>query len=89
MRGNSKHHNFLTQMAECENFIFLPTVLETFSRICAEAKMLNLDVITNRKMIGFFSEDYSHLKGLPLIKKIQEQNDKALKYFVKIVRENT
>ena len=39
----------------CKSFLFAPQVLETFSRITCEAKMLGVDVITNPKMVGFFS----------------------------------
>jgi len=73
--------DFLNQMAECERFLFFPQVLETFSRVCAEAKMLNCDVMTNSKMIGFFSEEYSSLKGPVLIDKITENVDRALVAF--------
>jgi hypothetical protein len=79
---SSDYHDFLKQMSQCEKFIFLPTVLETFSRICAEAKMLNLKVVTSKKKIGFFSEPYSELDGDELIIVIQEKNYAALEYFV-------
>jgi len=78
---SSNHHDFLQQMSQCEKFIFLPTVLETFSRICAEAKMLNLKVVTNKKRIGFFSEIYSELSGDKLIAMIQKKNSEALAHF--------
>tara|TARA_R110000824_G_scaffold76640_1_gene194070 strand:- start:9507 stop:10352 length:846 start_codon:yes stop_codon:yes gene_type:complete len=83
------YHYFLTQMSGCRKFVFLPTVLETFSRICAEAKMLNLQVMTNKNLIGFFSENYSTLQGSVLIEKLREKNKTALKYFTNIVLENT
>ena len=77
--------DFLKQMAECEKFLFFPQVLETFSRVCAEAKMLNCDVMTNSKMIGFFSEEYSSLKGIELINKISDNVDQALLSFEEII----
>ncbi len=76
---------FLTQMAQYNRLLFIPTVLETFSRLCAEAKMLNLDVMTNKNMIGFFSEEYSNLKGDELIDCMKERNQKALKLFQEVV----
>ena len=79
------HHDFLTKMSDFKRFLFIPTVLETFSRICAEAKMMNLDVMTNRKMIGFFSEKNSNLKGLELIESLQERNKKALEFFEELI----
>ena len=76
---------FLTQMSQYKKLLFIPTVLETFSRLCAEAKMLNLDVMTNKNMIGFFSEEYSNLKGDELIECMREKNAEALKLFEGVV----
>ncbi len=76
---------FLTQMAKYKKLLFIPTVLETFSRLCAEAKMLNLDVMTNSSLIGFFSEEYSNLKGDELIECMKEKNQKALALFEEVV----
>ena len=77
--------DFLSQMSQYKRLLFLPTVLETFSRLCAEAKMLNLDVMTNKSMIGFFSEEYSNLKGDELIECMRERNQKALSLFAEVV----
>lgn len=83
--ASNSSDEFLTLMSQYEKFLFIPTVLETFSRICAEAKMMNLEVMTNKKLIGFFSEEYSSLKGIELIKHIQEKNKQALKVFGELV----
>jgi|MDTB01.1.fsa_nt_gb hypothetical protein len=82
---NPEYYEFLRLMSEARAFIFLPKVLETFSRVCAEAKMLNLEVHTNKNLIGFYSEEYSSLKGVELIQKIREQNQLAYEYFYKKV----
>ena len=82
---SSDQLTFLNQMAEYKKLLFIPTVLETFSRLCAEAKMLNLDVMTNKSMIGFFSEEYSNLKGDDLIGCMKERNEKALNLFSEVV----
>jgi len=79
------HHKFLEKISYFKRLLFIPTVLETYSRLCAEAKMLNLDIMTNKKMIGFFSEENSKLKGIDLIDSIEERNKKALKFFEKLV----
>ena len=82
---SQNHIEFLKKMSHYKSFLFIPTVLETFSRVCAEAKMLNLNVMTNKKKIGFFSEDYSSLSGLDLIKEIEEKNQKALEFFESLI----
>ena len=81
------HVKFLTEMSQYKRFLFIPTVLETFSRICAEAKMMNLDVMTNKTKIGFFSEEISSLKGVALIDALHEKNNHALQWFVDCIEE--
>ena len=81
----AEQKEFLEQMSKYKKLLFIPTVLETFSRLCAEAKMLNLDVMTNKNMIGFFSEEYSKLKGDELIDCMKEKNKKALELFREVV----
>ena len=75
------HQRFLRAMSKHKNLLFIPTVLETYSRLCAEAKMLNMGVMTNKKLIGFFSEEYSSLQGEQLIDHIESKNEEALKFF--------
>ena len=72
---------FLYNMARCERLLFLPAVLETFSRVCAEAKMLNLSLTTIPKKLGFASEDIFDLSGIELIDALEQRNAKALNKF--------
>tara|TARA_R110000787_G_scaffold268258_2_gene374715 strand:- start:825 stop:1670 length:846 start_codon:yes stop_codon:yes gene_type:complete len=78
---------FLTKLSLSEKFIFFPQVLETFSRVCVEAKMLNCKVITTPKLIGFFSEDFSSLYGDELNDKILNNIDTALQKFEEVIFE--
>jgi hypothetical protein len=78
---------FLTRLSLCKKFIFFPQVLETFSRVCAEAKMLNCQVMTTPKLVGFFSEDYSSLSGNELNDKISDNIDIALQKFKEVIYE--
>lgn len=82
---SDNYQTFLTQLASCKNLIFLPQVLETFSRVTAEAKMLNCKVLTTPKLIGFFSEEYSTLSGPTLVDKISGQIDQALVKFEEVI----
>jgi len=78
---SSNYYDFLSKLAKCETLIFFPQVLETFSRLAAEAKMLNCELITIPKMLGFASETYSMLNGNELIDKIHNQKNRALHFF--------
>ena len=79
------YDSFLLKMSKCKRFLFLPAVLETFSRVCAEAKMLNLSLTTIPKKLGFASEEIFDLSGLELIEALEERTRKALAYFEKLV----
>ena len=71
----------LLELSKYEGLVFLPGVLETFSRISAEAKMLNCKLITKPKMLGFASEEAFNLTGVDLIKEIRKRKNKALLLF--------
>lgn len=81
MVSSSDYAEFITKLSLCEKFIFFPQVLETFSRVCAEAKMLNCKVLTTPKLVGFFSEDYCNLSGEELHDKISFNIKKAIDTF--------
>ena len=61
-------------MAKNKKLIFLPTIPETLSRICVEAKMMGCSVITNG-MVGAKYEEWYHLKGQELIDTMVNKRD--------------
>jgi hypothetical protein len=79
------YETFIAGLAACNKFVFFPQVLETYSRVCAEAKMVNCRVVTTPKLVGFFSEDYASLSGIELIDKITQQIAIALHKFEETV----
>jgi len=78
---SADYTEFITKLSSCENFIFFPQVLETYSRVCAEAKMLNCKLLTTPRLIGFFSEEYSSMSGDLLNDKISKNIDNAILSF--------
>ena len=62
---------FLKKMSVFEKFLFLTGHLETCARVVVEAKMLNLKVIYQKKLIGAASEDWFSLSGEQLIDKME------------------
>ena len=83
--SSNNTREFLELMSSYSSFLFLPGVLETYSRICAEAKMMDLQVLTNKNKIGFFSEDISTLSGKDLIEKMKSRVHQALLHFGELV----
>ena len=76
---------FLKQMAACKRFLFLPGLLETFSRVSAEAKMMGLSLLTTPKKLGFYSEEIHKLSGIELINELRKRNEQALSKFEELL----
>ena len=75
------YKSFLKKMASCKRFLFMPGVLETFSRVSAEAKMLNLQLLTTPGRLGFASEAIFEKSGIDLIDTLRARSAKALEDF--------
>ena len=59
-------------MSKFEKLLFLTGHVETCARIVVEAKMLNLSVIIQKKVIGAASEDWFSLSGKKLIDEMEK-----------------
>ena len=68
--GNFK--NFLFKMSKFKKLLFLTGHVETCARIVVEAKMLNLSVIIQKKVIGAASEKWFELSGDTLIDEMEK-----------------
>jgi len=79
------YRTFLEQMSACKRFLFLPGLLETFSRVSAEAKMMGLSLLTTPKKLGFYSEEIHKLSGIELIDELRKRNERALAKFEELL----
>ncbi len=68
---DKNYHKFLEKLSKHESFIFFTGHLETCARIIVEAKMLNVRVFYQKKLIGAASEPWFNLSGLELIDEIE------------------
>lgn len=82
----TKQEEIWKQLSQSETFLFVPKVLETFSRITCEAKMLGCKVMTKKSKIGFLSEELQ-LDGKELISEIRRRVDIAKETFLHILLE--
>jgi hypothetical protein len=64
--ADKNHNKFLLKLSSNKGLIFFPLTPETLSRICVEAKMLNMEVITT-KTVGATGEDWFSLRGTEMI----------------------
>jgi hypothetical protein len=60
------YEKFLNNLSNNSKLLFLPKTPETLSRICVEARMMGMSVITN-KNVGASYEDWFSLKGKEMI----------------------
>lgn len=80
-----KYEDFLSIFGNYKGFIFLPQSPETFSRTVIEARMMNMEVITNN-LIGSKKEEwYKNYKGKELIDFIRNKNKEAYKIFESLI----
>lgn len=76
--GDMPFPDFVTEMAKYEKFIFFPKVLESFSRIAVESRILGCQLVTN-KNLGCTSEPwFRERKGKELLRFVKEQQQKVL-----------
>lgn len=77
--------NFLKKLGSYKKFIFLPQTPETFSRTTIEAKMMNVEPLTNN-LVGCKKEDwYYNFKGIELIQLMKEKNISAYNLFEELI----
>lgn len=84
--AHGDEEEFLKQLAQLERLVFMPQVLETFSRLAAEAKMLNCKLVTKKILLGFASEKCYDLSGKELIGEMRKRVSSALLYFEKLLQ---
>ena len=75
--ADKNYYKFLKKIASNQKLIFLPTIPETLSRICVEAKMMGCSVITNG-MVGAKYEDWYKLRGEELIEHMKKTRDEIV-----------
>lgn len=75
--SDPKPENFIKTLSKVDTLIFFPQSFETYSRLIAEAKILNCKVITNGSS-GIVYEDYINKSGVELLNIIKEKKIEIL-----------
>lgn len=79
--GSNNYEEFIKQLSSHKGLVFIPSVLETFSRLACEAKILDLDLMTNKRLLGFASETSFSMRGEELLKETKKRISSALQKF--------
>jgi hypothetical protein len=64
--SSDNYQEFLSLLSNNDKFIFLPKTPETLSRVVVEARMMNIEVTTNKR-VGASYEPWFNMKGEELI----------------------
>jgi len=72
--SDKDYYSFLSKMGKNRKFVFFPKTPETLSRICVEARMMNMSVAVN-SLIGASKEKWYALKGEELINHMIQKRD--------------
>tara|TARA_R110002020_G_scaffold211550_6_gene417764 strand:- start:1111 stop:1977 length:867 start_codon:yes stop_codon:yes gene_type:complete len=85
--SSDNHREFLKKLSTYETLIFIPQVLETFSRLAIEAKCLNCRLITKPKLLGCSSEKIFNMSGPDLVQELRIRKNNATKLFERLIEE--
>ena len=76
---------FVKKLSKYKKLVFFPNVYESHCRLVVEARMMNLELITNNN-IGATSEPwFAELKGRELISHMRSAKEKSLKKFEEVI----
>lgn len=76
--SSPKYYEFMKILSNYKGLVFMTGHPEPTPRIAIEAKMLGLDFISQKKLIGVANEEYFNLSGESMINKVREMRDQAL-----------
>ena len=84
--SSRNYQEFLSQLSNNDKFMFLPKTPETLSRVVVEARMMNIKVLTNKR-VGASYESWFNLQGEELINLMTEKRKKIIKKVLEVIHE--
>ena len=82
--ASSNYQEFLSMLSNNDKFIFLPKTPETLSRVVVEARMMNVRVITNKR-VGASYESWFNLKGEKLIDYMLNKRNQTADKIIEVI----
>ena len=79
------YEKFLEKLSNNNTLIFFPKTPETLSRICVEARMCNMKVITNA-LVGAAKEEWYKFKGLELIDIMKYKKQEIINLIIEVIK---
>ncbi|HEY5914432.1 MAG TPA: hypothetical protein VJA21_27905 [Verrucomicrobiae bacterium] len=78
------HIHFLRLLGRYSSFVFLPSTPESFSRVCLEAKMMGLKVVTH-DLVGAAGEELFRLQPREVVKRMREKKEELVQLIRKFL----
>jgi len=79
------YESFINQLLKTKTFLFFPTWVETFNRLCVEARCVGCKIRTNKKL-GAAVDGYLSLQGTQLVDKLEETKTRILNIYDDVVQ---
>tara|TARA_A100001515_G_C4570094_1_gene209458 strand:- start:190 stop:1032 length:843 start_codon:yes stop_codon:yes gene_type:complete len=84
--ANSNYEQFLSSLGANKGFVFFPMTPETLSRVVVEARMMDMAVITNKK-VGATYEPWFEMKGEQLIDYMINKREEIVQTIIDVANE--
>jgi hypothetical protein len=84
--SDNNYFSFLTKLGQNKRFIFIPKTPETLSRVCVEARMMNMSVIVN-ELVGASKESWFSLKGKELVELMFSKRETIVDTLLDVINE--
>ena len=81
---STNYEGFISNLSKTKTLVFFPQWMESYSRVAVEARILGCKIMTN-KLIGVSSEEYYKLKGKDLLQKVEENTEKTINLFKRLI----
>ena len=82
----SEYEKFLTDLQSVSKLLFTPEWVETFSRVCVEAKIIGCSIVSN-KLVGCFSEEWVvNNTGQQLLSEVEKHSNRIVDIFNEILQ---
>ena len=85
--SHQDNNKFLEILSEYENLVFMTGHPEPTPRIAIECKLMGVNIIAPKKLIGIASEAWFNTTGIKFVKGLREARKKAYELFLCIIDE--
>ncbi len=82
--SDPNYHNFLKVLSQYKTLVALPGHPEPTPRVIVEAKMLGCNILSNKKTVGVYYEDWFSLSGIELVNKVRKIREGTLNYITEL-----